>query len=464
MAEYFYIVESEASRAVVDIADPLQLFASFLSMARKGHKTIKGSPIKVSEWNGSDKQLWKWTADGSLENKECHFVISISQDGTAVVEEKDGTLPHKWRLEGGMLRSQEKEDTTLIQDKYSLLQAYTVTNEGNAMPKWRLIPQATWNAYTEYLCNPNPLIMALILKANLLEHLESILGCTITEYEITLAECVSTVNDCAARLDEVLKDEGKAKSTGESVVMAGKTLSLLGLYLSPFTAGASLALTVAGGVTAGAGGLTSLGATITESCYNSSEQSKIKPVIEKAIRFSTALQSMVLDVCREMQNGYEFSKTPAGMSFRQELSNERKLGKSIYKTCDKAVKTGRAVKKGIDNFKAFKEIKSVAAFIEADAQAIKGATVGLAENAAADGLKVPFTGKVLLQSGSTGAKVFSSTLSFLGIAFGISDAVKGASQRGKSSDIAKKMTKLAKYINKEGQALIQTYNELSSYN
>ena len=461
MAEYFYIVESEASRAVVDIADLSQMVPSFLSAIYQ--MLMKGFPIKVSEWNGSDKQLWKWTADGSLENKECHFVISISQDGTAVVQEKDGTLPHKWRLEGGMLRSQEKEDTALTQLSETLL-AHTITNHSSYKQKWRLIPQATWNAYTEYLCNPNPLIMALILKANLLQHLECTLGCTITEYKNILAECVSTSKDCAARLDVAIKDVGKAKVAGGSAAIAGGSMSLLGLFLAPFTAGASLALTVAGGVTAGAGGLTSLGATITESCYNSSEQSKIKPVIEKAIRFSTALQSMVLDVCKEMQNGYEFSKTPAGMSFRQELSNERKLRKNIYKTRGKVLKTGRAVKKGIDNYKAFKEIKSVAAFIEADAQAIKGATVGLAENAAAGGLKVPYTGKVLLQSGSTGAKVFSSALSFLGIAFGIWDVVQGANQMEKGSDVAKQMTKSAEDINKEGQALIQTYNELSSYN
>ena len=115
----------------------------------------------------------------------------------------------------------------------------------------------------------------------------------------------------------------------------------------------------------------------------------------------------------------------------------------------------------MDNFKAFKEIKNVAAFIEADAQAIKGATVGLAENAAAGGLKVPYTGKFLLQSGSTGAKVFSSALSFLGIAFGIWDVVQGAKQMEKGSDVAKQMTKSAEDINKEGQTLIKTYNELS---
>lgn len=450
MAEYFYIVEPEASGAVVDIAhNPFNVDSKANHMIN-----MKGSSLKLSKWNGADEQVWKWTADGSLQNKKSHLVISIGKGRAAVVEAKDGSSYQKWRLEDGMLRNQEQYDANLTRGKSNLLFASSTSYGHSLNQKWLLIPQATWNAYREYLYNPNPLIKALILKENLLEHLECILGCTIEEYEEFLAQCISTANDCTAKLHEVIKGVGKAKIAGGSATIAGGAMSLLGLILAPITAGASLALTVGGAVAAGAGGLTSLGATITESCYNKEQLSKIKPVIEKTIRFSTGLRSLILDVCKEIEQGLKFSKTQEGISFRQMLKKGCKAGKKAYKT-------GKAVKKGVDNFKAFKQIKSIVAFVEADAQVVKGATVGLAENAAASGLKVPVTGKVLLQAGSTGAKVFSGALSFLGIAFGIWDVVKGAKQMEERSEAAKQMKASAEDINKEGQTLIKTYNGLS---
>ncbi len=287
--------------------------------------------------------------------------------------------------------------------------------------------------------------------------MECVLGCTIKQYEQYLKDCVSVGNACATKLDEVTKDVGIAKATGGGVAIAGGTASLVGLALAPFTAGLSLGLTVGGAIAAGAGGLTSLGAAITDHCYNKDEMKKVKPIIDMTVRVSTGLRSMIFEICKETEEAVKFLETPEGKSFVEEIRFFRRKSKKIVK---KAVSMWNAGKKGVDAARAIKEMKGLAAFIEADYYAVKAAMTGTAEFAAAPGLKMPLTGKVLLQGGSTGAKAFSGALSVLGIVFGIMDVVSGAKAIQEGSPIAKELRKSATQIDKQGKELITTYNEL----
>ena len=107
----------------------------------------------------------------------------------------------------------------------------------------------------------------MFLKTILSEHMHTILGCSFAEYEKTLKEFISISHECADKLGHVAKDAGIAKISGGSTGIAGGIASLHGLFFAPFTAGASLALTVVGAIATGTGGLAVLGATTTDHCY-----------------------------------------------------------------------------------------------------------------------------------------------------------------------------------------------------
>ena len=314
-----------------------------------------------------------------------------------------------------------------------------------------------WNAYELYLLNNNPVMKFMFLKAIICDHLKCVLGCTIEEYEYNFKSSISIGQKCADTLDEMAKDVGIAKTTGGGASIAGGTASLLGIFLAPFTAGASLALTAGGALVAGAGGLTSLGACITEHCYNKGEMKKIQPVVDITTQTSTGLHSMLFEVSEEQEKAVTFSKTARCKTSYEEMrffvQKGEKVGRKVYSMWN-------AGQKGVNAVRTIKEMKALAAFIEADVYAVKASMTGTAECAAAGGLKVPFTGKVLLKSGGTGAKVFSGALSVLGIAFGIMDVVSGSKQISEGSPLAKELREATKEIEEQGGALIATYKEL----
>ena len=441
MVHYFYIVGSGKgeTRNVVDIADSVS------------------SRLIMREWNGGDNQLWRWNNDGSLQNKDCRLVISIDKDGFVFVENRKQKSHQQWRIEEGMIRSHNNYKTNLSIAASKFIVSSATPDDTRLAQKWSLIPQALWTAYEYCLLDDNPIIKALIFKEILLEYTECVLGCTLEEYKISLEQCISVGKKFGDKLNEVTKDVGKAKVAGGTAAIVGGAMSVLGLLLALPSAGASLLLTGSGAAIASAGGLTSVGGTITEMCYTTKKLNRIRPIVEKAIRLSTGLRSLIFDVCNEMEKGLNFSTTPRGISLWQMLKTGCATGKTFYNF-------GATVKKGVKTIKSFKEIKCVAAFVEADAQAVKGATVGLAENTAAGALKVPFTGRVLLQAGSTGAKVFTGTISFFGIVFGILDVKTGAEQIKYGSSTAEELRISIEHIEKEGFQLMEIYNELSKNN
>ena len=82
-------------------------------------------------------------------------------------------------------------------------------------------------------------------------------GFSMTEYIGLRRSCSNEIRELADSIERVVRDTGIARTTGGSVAVASGAAALGGILLAPFTAGASLALTV-GGI---AGGVASAATT-----------------------------------------------------------------------------------------------------------------------------------------------------------------------------------------------------------
>ena len=101
MTEYFFITES----GEVDTRNVIEV----VGMSRGMNK------LRVSAWNGQEKQLWKWTGDGSLENKYSKLVIDVRREETkegtdVIIWSKMGNMNQKWQIENQMIRSRTGND------------------------------------------------------------------------------------------------------------------------------------------------------------------------------------------------------------------------------------------------------------------------------------------------------------------------------------------------------------------
>ena len=471
MEQYFLIAQSGIidTKNVIEVArEPekmhqhtsqsnvfLELEKTFLDLLQIPHMNEL-----VSECNGGDRQLWRWTSDGLLENKYSKLVITVKgrrkkEETKVVAGSREGGLHQKWLIKNGVIRSRISDDLNMTKRTDDLL--VVCRHDDGYDQKWRLVPEAKWGAYELYLLNPNALMKTMFLKTILREDLECLIGCTIEQYENNIKQCVSIGKTCADKLDDVIKDAGIAKVTGGGIAIAGGAASLGGLLLAPFTAGASLVLTVGGGIAAGAGGLTGVGAIITEHCYNDAKVKEIQPLIDLTFRTSYVLESMLLDVCQDMEDAFRFMQTLEGESFSKELGFYLKNG---VKCVNQAKSMWDAGNEGLDAFKAIKDAKALGNLIKTDCGAIKAAMKEIADLTAAGGLKVPLTGKVLVKAGSKGAKALSSALSLFGIMFGIIDVVDGVKQFNKGSPTAVQIRMLTREIENQSNQLVATYKEL----
>ena len=86
-------------------------------------------------------------------------------------------------------------------------------------------------------------------------------GFHLKDYLKERRDCAEVLRSCGNHIAKVVHDTGVARTAGGAVGIASGAAILGGLFLVPFTAGASLALT-AGGI---AGGVGSAATTITAS-------------------------------------------------------------------------------------------------------------------------------------------------------------------------------------------------------
>ena len=415
-----------------------------------------GADLFVSKYNGGERQHWKWTEKGCLENRYSRKVISRFKNGllkqaTLRLDCNNNESYQKWCLVDLKLRNQCDEYMYMTDDSKKV---YLTKKADSCQLKWLFIPIGKINAYELYLQNPNSMIKAIFLKEVILDHLSCIVGCSIEEFRSTLAEFDVTTNQYVEKLTKVSKDVGIAKVTGGSTAIVGGILALIGLGLAPVTAGVSLGLTIAGTTASAAGGVTSLGGFFTSIVYKVLERKKARDVMEKTIRYVTVLHSFVSELSVQIAKGLKFSETADAIKYTTWLT-------SIIRTSICTAGVCRTIDTGVDFVKALTELKMIVTIAKVDVQATRSAAV-LAEKVAASGLRIPFKGKVLLRAGTNGAKALSGIISVAVILFGMYDIYDGVNNiKGQSTDLNNLRSSITEYKDL-GAKLAGAYSELAN--
>ncbi|KAK9971330.1 hypothetical protein ABG768_024703 [Culter alburnus] len=117
----------------------------------------------------------------------------------------------------------------------------------------------------------------------------------------TLNRIIKELNDLTDEVESVHKNSTVGSLVGSSIGAAGGIAALAGLAFSPFTFGASLALTGAGAVAGVAGGVTGAASNIT----NVIKQKNLRETIEKIINdFQNTVKPMI-ELLSEINNDTE---------------------------------------------------------------------------------------------------------------------------------------------------------------
>lgn len=239
-------------------------------------------------------------------------------------------------------------------------------------------------------------------------------GFSMSEYMHLRRSSATEIREVADNIERVVRDTGIARTTGGSAAVVSGLATFGGIIAAPFTAGASLALTV-GGI---AGGIASAATTLTASII---KDAKIKEKAKEVKQLLDSLEEKDKVVCKivsELQKKVEKLRS---------LYRKR----SVKDFLDDGMKVAAWIKgigynivyKGYTVYSAAKAIRfatAIAEFIQADIYAMRGVAAGMA----APGFSI--FGKTLILAGSTSAKVLSGAFSVVGIAFGIWDIVEGA--------------------------------------
>ena len=256
--QYFFIV-SQDNRLVLDI-----------STGNKGGNLL-------SEADGRPSQLWRWDEDCRLVSK-LGLVVDIkhkSKKADAVCHAwnaHDG-LNQKWRVEEGAIKS--NLSNLVIDAVTQPVSMHEVNCSPTLKQKWYFFPENAWDDFQLVQADPNPLNKAQFWKTLADHYLDVIIGFTIDDYEDKVHKAFKTMEECSSELNKVAKDTGIARQVGGSVKIIGGGLAIAGLVLAPFTAGASIGLTIAGVATCTAGGVTSFSSFLVNHVWDKSKKKKI---------------------------------------------------------------------------------------------------------------------------------------------------------------------------------------------
>ncbi|XP_006013529.1 apolipoprotein L3-like [Latimeria chalumnae] len=114
-------------------------------------------------------------------------------------------------------------------------------------------------------------------------------------------ETIHKLRELAEEIHTHRKKVNIAEVSGASVGIVGGGLAIAGLILAPFTVGVSVGLTIAGVITGVAGGLTSLGATVTEGRILKDKRVQVQEVLKRDEIQSTEMRNM-LNVSTDLSN------------------------------------------------------------------------------------------------------------------------------------------------------------------
>lgn len=450
MSDYFYIV-SELNGFVLE---------------------IDGLDVLNKPQHGGPNQLWKW--DGcQLVSKFNDLVLDVHRKnkapGTKCIgwTSKNG-LNQKWRFEEGLLKSHLNGLVLDVKDKSLEAGAKVIMwnppemgkEEEGKNQKWFFVPEDAWNDFMEVQANLNALTIAQFWKNMADNYLHVIIGCNLNEYEGIVDNARESLSSCTPQLDKIAKGTGIAKAVGGGTTVAGGAMALAGLILSPVTAGASLALTLAGVVTTIAGSATTFTGDVIKHFKDKDKGKEVQEATESAFQTTLRLQGFLNEYIKKLKEAAEFLKTPEGKAIASDAYNICEVVRDDGTIARNVLTIGNVVVNGVKHVRNAKRIKSLVDFIQADYYALNGARVGLSTNAAAPGFTIPVLGKTIVAAGTTGAKVLSGSFAVAGMALGIWDIYAGAKQITNGSKLAKEFRQTSETLKTESSKLIKLYKEL----
>jgi len=298
----------------------------------------KGGNLVLTEADGRSSQLWRWDEDCRLVSK-LGLVADIegkSKKAGAVCHAwnaHDG-LNQKWRVEEGAIKSNLSD---LVIDAVRLpVSMHEVNDTPTQNQKWYFVPENAWDDFKLVQADPNPLNKAQFWKYLVDNYLDAIIGYTIDGYGDKARKAFKIIDECSKKLDDVAKDTGIAGTVGGSASIAGGGMAIAGLLLAPFTAGASLGLTVAGAATGVAGGVTSLTGSLVNQGWEKSEGKKVSKTTGTLFRATFSLQGFLKEYISSLKEAAEFLKTPEGKAVANNaytLANGAKDAGSVAWEC-----------------------------------------------------------------------------------------------------------------------------------
>ncbi|XP_071241310.1 uncharacterized protein [Salvelinus alpinus] len=209
-----------------------------------------------------------------------------------------------------------------------------------------------------------------------------------------MEQFLTDLEENAVQLDRMKLGAKISSVAGSSVGVAGGILSIVGLALTPVTAGVSLALTIAGvslGVTSG---VNSLATGITEMKVNSIHEKKAREVFQNFMEDVESLQESLEDVARNIEPILGQSRVDGVLGAGKVIATAGAIGKGIDSIVDCAsalsVKAlakedliASAGKLALQEGKAARNLPKLAGDIPDIGQVAKGTPLALSSSARA---------------------------------------------------------------------------------
>ena len=444
MSGYFYITcKKDVNVLDCDTWDRPTALTALTTKERKAHR---------------DTQLWKWDSEGRLVNKaDNSLVADVKQENKApgtpvILWSATGNANQIWRVEDDIIKS-GLNDLALVGG--SRVTMGTVSN--SAAHKWEFVPESLWDEFKVTLETGNPVKNAAFWTMVAEGYIHVIVGYNIDEYEREIPMAIATINQCADNLDKVASGTGIARTTGGAVGIAGGAAFLGGLALAPFTAGASLALTVAG-VTAGVtGGLTTLSSGIAKLALDKENVQKVKKAVGPLFNATMCLHGFMSRYIEKLKAARQYLETEEGRNFAREIREKKTSRRGWLKIAvpfwtdsepDRTEQVKAVVRIVEDNYFALGGVKLGVTVASVAPRAMAGSSVGAA--------------RALVSVGSTSARVLSGSLAVFGVAIGIWDVVGGALDIKNGSDLAREFRITAHKLKEESSAMIAHFRQISS--
>ena len=418
----------------------------------------KDGDLVLREAHGRPGQLWRWDEDCRLVTK-LGLVADIegkSKKAGAVCHAWDAHdgLNQKWRVEEGAITS--NLSNLVIDAVTQPVSMHEVRDTPTLKQKWYFIPENAWDDFQLVQADPNSLNKAQFWKYLADNYIDVIIGYSIDDYEDKVRKACNIMDECSSKLKKVAKGTGIARTVGGSVSIAGGGMTLAGLALTPFTAGTSIFLTIAGIATGALGGVTSFSSILVNHVWDRCGQKKIAKATAPLFSATFSLQGFLDEYINNFQGAAQFLKTPKGEAVAKDACILLKLARKAVSTA----RDGYKISKEVKHLKQAKRLKDLVKSMQADYYVVKEARIGLATQAAAPEIRM--FGKTVAAAGTTGAKALSGSMAVFGIAFGIWDVFQGAKKITNGSELAEEFHKNSKSLENGSAELIKLYKKLQS--